>query len=95
MALLRLTILGVLLAAATAQGDVQSRLRHSELPRQIGLAGSDDGQVTSQVFIVQLASPAAAEFHATSAPRVSVKTEPGALLSTLEAQGGEDGVVEG
>ena len=82
MALLRLTILGALLAAATALGDVETRLRHSDLPRQIGLAGTDDGNVTSQVFIVQLASPAAAEFHAASAPRVSVKPEPGAMLST-------------
>ena len=54
MPLLRLTILGALLVAATAFGDVETRLRHSDLPRQIGLAGTDDGAVTSQVFIVHM-----------------------------------------
>ncbi len=81
MTLLRLTILGALLASWPLQADVESRLRHNDLPRQIGIAADNGDNTASQVYIVQLASPAAAEFHAASAPLVSTKTGPGALPS--------------
>ena len=81
MTLLRLTVLGTLLASWPVQADVESRLRHNDLPRQIGITADNGDNTASQVYIVQLASPAAAEFHAASAPMVSAKTGAGALPS--------------
>ena len=81
MALLRLTILGAILWAGDAFADFETRLRQTDLPGRIGLAGAEDQDGESRVYIVQLASPAAAEFHAATAPRISTKTGPGSLLS--------------
>jgi subtilisin family serine protease len=82
VALLRLTILGAILLAGDVLADFETRLRQTGMPGQIGLAGTEDQNTDSRVYIVQLATPAAAEFHAATAPRVSTKTGPGALLST-------------
>ncbi|MGI9262846.1 MAG: S8 family serine peptidase [Woeseiaceae bacterium] len=82
MALLRLTILGAILIAGDVFADFETRLRQTGLPGQIGLAGTEDQNNDSRVYIVQLTSPAAAEFHSATAPRISTKTGPGSLLST-------------
>jgi len=77
----RLTILLALLAAGPVQADYETRLRSGGPPVGMRLAGTEVGSSESRVYIVQLKTPAAAEVHAASAPRVMSKPGPGSLPS--------------
>lgn len=81
--LFRLTILCTILLAGSASADNESRLREGGSPAAIRLAGSQDAGNLSKVYIVQLRSPSAAEFHAASALRVpgAGKPSPGRLAA--------------
>jgi hypothetical protein len=81
--LFRLTILCAIFLAGFASADNESRLRKGGSPASIRLAGTEDANNVSKVYIVQLRTPAAAEFHATSAAatRAVAKTSPGQLAS--------------
>ncbi len=81
MKLVRLTILFALLAASAATADYESRLRDGGPATGIRLAGSEDARVESKVYIVQLRTPSASEFHISSATSVVGKPAPGQLLS--------------
>jgi len=86
--LLRLTTLCVIsIAGATfadfALADFESRLRDGGPPTAIRLAGTEDASNESKVYIVQLRTPSAAEFHATSTTRVMGKPSVGQLQSTI------------
>ena len=61
MTFVRLIILSSLLLAGTAWPDNESRLRERGSASSIRLAGTDDSGAVSQVYIVQLRTPAAAE----------------------------------
>ena len=62
----RLTFLGVIFLAGVAHADVESRLRDAGPPIAIRLAGTEDAANESRVYIVQLRTPSAAEFHAST-----------------------------
>ena len=81
--LFRLTILCAIFLAGFASADNESRLRKGGSPASIRLAGTEDANNVSKVYIVQLRTSAAAEFHATSAAatRAVAKTSPGQLAS--------------
>jgi len=81
--LFRLTILCTILLAGSASADNESRLREGGSPAAIRLAGAQDAGNVSKVYIVQLRTPSAAEFHAASALRVpgAGKPSPGRLAS--------------
>ena len=83
--LFRLTILCAILFAGGASADNESPLRAGGSPASIRLAGTDDASNVSKVYIVQLRTPAAAQFHATSAAstRAVAKTSPGQLASVM------------
>ena len=59
----------------------ESHLRDRGSAFGIRLAGTEDSENESRVYIVQLKSPAAADMHTQSTPRVMAKTTPGSLPS--------------
>jgi subtilisin family serine protease len=69
------------IVAGPVQADFETRLRNGGPPVGIRLAGTEESGNESRVYIVQLKTPAAAEFHAASAPRVTSKPTPGSLRS--------------
>jgi subtilisin family serine protease len=81
--LFRLTILCAILFAGGASADNESPLRAGGSPASIRLAGTDEANDVSKVYIVQLRTPAAAQFHTTStaSTRTVAKTSPGQLAS--------------
>ena len=81
MKLFRLTILFALLVAGAATADDASRLRDGGPPTGIRLAGTEAASVESKVYIVQLRTPSASEFHVSSATNVVGKPAPGQILS--------------
>ena len=81
MNLFRLTILCGILVAGAASADYESRLRDAGPATGIRLAGTETVNVESKVYIVQLRTPSASEFHISSATSVIGKPAPGLLLS--------------
>ena len=81
MKLFRLTILFGLLVAGAAGADYESRLRDGGPATGIRLAGNEDANAESKVYIVQLRTPSASEYHVSSALHVAGKPGPGRLLS--------------
>lgn len=75
----RLTTLCVFFVAGVAFADVESRLRDGGPPSAIRLAGTDDANSESRVYIVQLRTPSAAEIHAATTARVIGKPAVGQL----------------
>ena len=71
MKLFRLTILSVLLVAGIATADFETRLREAGPATRVRLAGAEDAGLESKVFIVQLRTPSASEFHVASALRAA------------------------
>jgi len=67
--------------AGTATADFESQLRHGGPAMGMRLAGTEPDTVESKVYIVQLRTPSASEFHSSSAIKVSGKPAPGTLLS--------------
>jgi subtilisin family serine protease len=67
--------------AGTATADFESQLRHGGPAMGVRLAGTEPDKVESKVYIVQLRTPSASEFHSSSAIKVSGKPAPGTLLS--------------
>ncbi len=67
--------------AGGASADNESRLRAGGSPASIRLAGSEDAGDVSKVYIVQLRTPSAAEFHASANTRSpgAAKLTPGRL----------------
>ena len=63
MKLMRLTLLAVLLISLSTQAEYESRLRDAGSLGGIRLAGSEDPNAR-KVYIVQLATPSAADYHA-------------------------------
>jgi subtilisin family serine protease len=68
---IRLTILLAIFAAGVVLADVESSLRDGGPPIAIQLAGADDAAADSRVYIVQLQTPSAAEFHAATSARIA------------------------
>ena len=64
-----------------ASADYESRLREGGPPVGIRLAGTEDAQPASKVYIVQLRTPSATEYHVSSGLSVAGKPSPGRLLS--------------
>ncbi len=64
-----------------ASADYESRLREGGPPVGIRLAGSEVAQAESKVYIVQLRTPSATEYHVSSGLSVAGKPSPGRLLS--------------
>jgi len=79
--LIRVTILFALLIAGAATADDASRLRDGGPPTGIRLAGTEAASVESKVYIVQLRTPSASEYHVSSAMRAAGKPGPGILRS--------------
>jgi hypothetical protein len=90
--LIRITILFALLIAGAATADNESRLREggpptgirlagTEDPTGIRLAGTEDALSESKVYIVQMRTPSAAEYHVTTSTSVAGKPTPGRSLS--------------
>jgi len=79
--LFRLTILCAILLGGYASADNESLLREGGSPVSIRLAGTDDARNVSKVYIVQLRTPSAADFHAATATRTAgaAKPSPGRL----------------
>ncbi len=71
MILIRLTILCTIFAAGATFADAESPLRNGGPPVAIRLAGTEDASGQSKVYIVQLKTPSAAEFHAKATARVA------------------------
>lgn len=76
---LRLTILCAIFIAGAVFADSESRLRDGGPPTAIRLAGTEDAANESKVYIVQLRTPSAAEFHASATARVIGKPAVGQL----------------
>lgn len=68
---IRLTLLLTIFAAGAAIADSDSPLRDGGPPIAIRLAGTEDAASESRVYIVQLRTPSAAEYHATAAARIA------------------------
>lgn len=66
MQLLRLIVLISIFSGGAVCAESESRLRDGSAPLGIRLAGTEDGAAESRLYIVQLAAPSAAEFHAKS-----------------------------
>ena len=81
MTFIRLTILFGLLIATAASANYESRLRDGGPATGIRLAGTEAATVESKVYIVQLRTPSASEFHSSSVTNVTGKPAPGQLLS--------------
>ena len=81
MKLFRVTIFFALLVAGAATADDASRLRDGGPPTGIRLAGTEAASVESKVYIVQLRTPSASEFHVSSATNVIGKPAPGQTQS--------------
>ena len=81
MALARLTILCVIFVGGIAFADFETRLRNGGSPMGLQVADSETLNSDPKVYIVQLKTPAAAAFHASSAPRVAAKPSAGTLQS--------------
>ena len=81
MKLIRVTILFAVLIAGAATADDASRLRDGGPPTGIRLAGTEAASVESKVYIVQLRTPSASEFHVSSATNVIGKPAPGQTQS--------------
>jgi subtilisin family serine protease len=79
--LIRITILFALLIAGAATADNESRLREGGPPTGIRLAGTEDALSESKVYIVQMRTPSAAEYHVTTSTSVAGKPTPGRSLS--------------
>lgn len=71
----------MLLAAGVVHAEYETPLRQGGPPTNIRLAGTDPASAESNVYIVQLATPAAAEVYAATAPRVTAKPSAGSLQS--------------
>ena len=56
--------------AGAAFADFESRLRHGGPPTAIRLAGTEDAANETKVYIVQLRTPSAAEFHAATTAKM-------------------------
>jgi subtilisin family serine protease len=69
--LFRLTIFLATFAACAAFAGTESSLRDAGPPVAIRLAGTENADNDSKVFIVQLKTPSAAEFHAATSARIS------------------------
>jgi subtilisin family serine protease len=76
---LKLTTLCTIFIAGAAFADFESVLRDGGPPTGIRLAGPENAANESRVYIVQLKSPSAAEFHATSVARVIGKPSAGRM----------------
>lgn len=83
MQLLRLIILFSIFSSGAVSAEFESRLRDGGAPLGIRLAGTEDVATTTKVYIVQLATPSAAEIHARSQTGFSGKP---ALGSTTTAR---------
>ena len=81
MKLIKLTILFGMLVAGIAGADHESRLRDGGPATGFRLAGTEGANSESKVYIVQLKSPSASEYHVSSATRAAGKPGPGKLLS--------------
>jgi subtilisin family serine protease len=57
------------LVASTALGDFEPRVRFTDPPPGMRLAGTEDASTDARVYIVQLKTPSAAELHSTMASR--------------------------
>jgi len=79
--LFRLIILFALLIAGAAKPDYESRLRDGGPATGIRLAGAENANGASKIYIVQLRTPSASEFHVSSASSVLGKPGPGRTLS--------------
>jgi subtilisin family serine protease len=79
--LFRLTILSVLFVAGTATADYETRLRTGGPATRVQLAGAEDAGIESKVYIVQLRTLSASEFHVAAATRVAGKPSPGQMLA--------------
>ncbi|MGI9203198.1 MAG: S8 family serine peptidase [Woeseiaceae bacterium] len=66
MQLLRLIVLVSIFSSGVADAEPESRLRDGGAAHGVRLAGADDAASSVKVYIVQLATPSAAEFHARS-----------------------------
>jgi len=64
-----LTLLCTILAAMPAHGEFEPRVRFTDPPPGMRLAGTENVATDARVYIVQLKSPSAAELHATTASR--------------------------
>jgi subtilisin family serine protease len=67
----RLTILFAIFAVGVAFADTETSLRDGGPPIAIRLAGTDDAASESKVYIVQLKTPSAAEYHAATTARLA------------------------
>ncbi len=79
--LFRSIILLALLVAGAASAEYESRLREAGPATYIRLAGSEAAPSDSKVYIVQLRTPSASQYHVSSLSRVAGKPAPGRLLS--------------
>ena len=77
----RLTILLTLIVAGAATSDYETRLRDGGPALGIRLAGTENANAASKVYIVQLRTPSASEFHVSSLTNAAGKPAPGQLLS--------------
>jgi len=75
--LFKLTILCALLVAGAAFADYESRLRDGGSATGIRLAGTENANSELKVYIVQLRTPSASEYHVSSAMRAAGKPGPG------------------
>jgi subtilisin family serine protease len=69
----------MILLAGSASADNETRLRDGGSPLKVRLAGTEDANNVSKVYIVQLRTPSAAELHAASTARIpgAAKLSPG------------------
>jgi len=79
--LFRLTILVVFFAAGAATADFDSQLRDAGPATGIRLAGSGHENGGSKIYIIQLRTPSASEFHVSSATNALGKPAPGRSVS--------------
>jgi subtilisin family serine protease len=73
----RLTILLGILVAGAAGADYESRLRDAGPAAGIRLAGTEDSSSTTKVYIVQLRTPSASQYHVSSTMSAFGKPRPG------------------
>ncbi len=81
MQLLRLIVFVPILFSGAAGAEAESRLRDGGAPLGIQLAGIDNAASATKVYIVQLATQSAAEFHAKSLSGFSGKPALGGMTS--------------
>ncbi len=77
----RLTILFTLIVAAGVTADDATRLRNGGPASGMRLVGTENANAEAKVYIVQLRSPSASEFHVASFLSAAGKPSPGRLLS--------------